>query len=113
VRDYPGPEGVAGTGGRLGARAGAEDRFQRAHEASYFAGRYFPDSQRCGCFCCSRTFPAAAIIRVFGWEVGCPYCGIDAVLPDAAGLPIDRDFLLAMRTRWYGDVANALSGPID
>lgn len=38
---------------------------------------------------------------------------IEAVLPDAAGFPIDRDFLLAMRQRWYGEYADALSGTIE
>lgn len=32
----------------------------------------------------------------------CPYFGIEAVLPDAAGLPIDREFLLATRPWWLG-----------
>jgi hypothetical protein len=103
---------VAGTGRYTGAKAWAEDRFQRAWEASYHAWAYTDESRLCGCCCCTRTFPAAAVVRVFGWGVGCPDCLIDAVLPDAAAFPIDRDFLLAMRTRWYGDIADALSGPL-
>jgi hypothetical protein len=57
-------------------------------------------------------FPASAAVRVFGGEAGCPFCRIDAVLPDAAGLSLDRDFLLAMRQRWYGEYAEAISGPL-
>nr|QGW61148.1 hypothetical protein ICEMyc226_00116 [Mycolicibacterium sp.] len=31
----------------------------------------------------------------------CPYCGIDAVIGDAAGYPITREFLEAMRAQWF------------
>ena len=95
--------GVSGTGGYPGARAWAEDRFERAWEASYHAWRYLRQSERCGCYCCARTFPAAAAGTHAGGPAVCPYCGIDAVLPDAAGFPIDRDFLLAMQHRWFGE----------
>ena len=112
MKGYPGPMGVAGTGGYPGARAWAEDRFQRAEEASDRAWRYVHRSQLCGCFCCARTFAAAAVETCAGGYAICPYCGIEAVLPDAAGFPIDREFLLAMRRRWFGDIADALSGPV-
>jgi hypothetical protein len=104
--------GVAGTGGYPGAKAWAEDRFEGAWEASYHAWPYVHRSQRCGCFCCARIFPAAAIKTCAGGYAVCPFCLIEAVLPDAAGFPIDRDFLLAMRQRWFGEYADALSGSL-
>ncbi len=36
------------------------------------------------------------------WTALCPHCGIDAVLPDVGGMPIERAFLEAMRARWFG-----------
>jgi hypothetical protein len=104
--------GVTGTGGYPGAGAWAEDRFQRAWEASDHAWRYIHQSRLCGCFCCARTFTASAVETCTGGYAICPYCRIEAVLPDAAGFPIDRDFLLAMRQRWFGEHADALSGPL-
>jgi hypothetical protein len=68
-------------------------------------------SQGGGCFCCARTFPALAVTEWWSGDAVCPRCGIDGVLPDAAGFPLDRDFLLAMRQRWFGKHADALSGP--
>lgn len=103
--------GLAGTGGYPGAKAWAEDRFRAAWEASYHAWAFMDDSRRCGCYCCARTFPATAVETCAGGDAICPNCGIDSVLPDAAGFPLDRDFLLAMRQRWFGVIADALSGP--
>jgi hypothetical protein len=104
--------GVAGTGGYPGAKAWAEDRFQQTFEASLGAWGYMGASHLCGCFCCARIFPAAAVKTCAGGHAVCPFCWIEAVLPDAAGFPIDRDFLLAMRQRWFGEVADELSGPV-
>lgn len=31
----------------------------------------------------------------------CPYCGVDAVIGDAAGYPLTTEFLEAMRAQWF------------
>ena len=32
----------------------------------------------------------------------CPDCFIDSVLPDASGIPLDRDFVAEMHRYWFG-----------
>lgn len=43
------------------------------------------------------------------WAVGqkdktaiCPYCFVDAVIPDAAGFNLDKAFLTEMHQYWFG-----------
>ena len=112
MRGYPGPPGVAGTGGYPGAKAWAEDLFQRAFEACMGNAGLVASSQRCGCFCCARVFLAEEVVEWWQGDARCPHCGIDSVLPETGGFSLNRDFLLAMRRRWHGEHADALSGPI-
>ena len=61
------------------------------------------NSGRCGCFFCFRTFPFGDIRR---WTDNnmtalCPSCGIDAVLGDASGFPVDDAFLRMMHRYWF------------
>ena len=62
-------------------------------------------SSLCGCFYCLATFVPGEIVD---WcddgNTGlCPKCGVDSVLGDSSGYPIaERDFLGAMKTRWFG-----------
>jgi hypothetical protein len=67
-------------------------------------------SQLCGCTFCLAIFPAA---EVTSWcdprpmpdrTALCPRCGIDLVLPAAAGFPLTREFLEAMQIRWFSPV---------
>lgn len=110
VRRYPGPAGVAGTGGCPGARAWAEDRTQRAHDAVIFNYHLVKASSRCGCYHCLSIFPATAVDRwcdgrwIGGKTALCPVCRLDSVVPDASGLPIDRDFLEALQPTWCRSV---------
>jgi hypothetical protein len=60
-------------------------------------------SAQCGCFFCFRKFAFADITR---WTdknqtALCPKCGIDAVLGDASGFPIDDRFLRRMHSHWF------------
>lgn len=32
---------------------------------------------------------------------GCFYCGIDSIIPQSAGFPLNEEFLRAMRRRWF------------
>jgi hypothetical protein len=71
-------------------------------------------SDRCGCFYCLAIFPSAEItgwISELGPKAGrlragvtalCPRCGIDSVLPEAAGFPLTLTFLQAMQAHWHG-----------
>jgi hypothetical protein len=63
----------------------------------------------CGCFYCLEIFPPQDIIewlndRIHGLDgqtALCPQCGIDSVIGAASGYPISREFLQAMRSRWF------------
>jgi hypothetical protein len=65
-------------------------------------------SAQCGCFFCCNVFPPSAILF---WadpdEQGerqtaiCPRCGIDSVIGDQSGFPIDADFLGKMKAHWF------------
>ncbi|HEY9102196.1 hypothetical protein [Chitinimonas sp.] len=73
-------------------------------------------SQRCGCFHCLGVYAPGEISRWTDWPETtpparleregdtalCPRCGIDAVIGDASGFPIEAPFLSAMQTRWFG-----------
>jgi len=67
-------------------------------------------SSTCGCFYCLETFPPAAIVEwVDELEPGdegqtaiCPKCGIDSVLGDKSGYPLNLDFLKQMHSVWFG-----------
>lgn len=70
-------------------------------------------SERAGCFYCEQLFSAAAITNwVDGPQVEtgstddgvtalCPHCGIDAVLPSAAPIPLNAEVLAEMRHHWF------------
>lgn len=77
-----------------------------AHKASFMNERLVKQSKMCGCFSCKRIYPAT---EVKGWcpdgadaMAICPYCAVDAVIPDASGWPVTSIFLAAMRRRWFG-----------
>jgi len=59
----------------------------------------------CGCFNCLKVFsPAdiqAWITDVKGTAI-CPHCGIDSVIGESSGCPIDVAFLKEMRAVWFG-----------
>lgn len=70
-------------------------------------------SERAGCFHCETFFSPGEITDwIDGWhpETGrsgkgvtalCPRCGIDAVLPSAAGIPLTAEVLAEMRSHWF------------
>jgi hypothetical protein len=89
------------------------ERFDAALEASSSNRQLVLASDRCGCFHCLAIFPPAEIT---GWiselapKVGrlkrgvtalCPRCGIDSVLPEAAGFPLTPTSLQATQARWH------------
>ena len=70
-------------------------------------------SERAGCFYCEQFFvPGEIVDWVDGRQVEtgstydgvtalCPRCGIDAVLPSAAPIPLNADVLAEMRRHWF------------
>jgi hypothetical protein len=75
----------------------------RAHARSIHHRDEILRARLCGCFHCLATYPPGDIRE---WCDGgdtalCPRCGIDAVLGDNAGFPLDAGFLRAMQKRWF------------
>ena len=63
-------------------------------------------SSLCGCFCCLSTFqPAKIETWIYDETMAlCPFCEIDAVIGDASGYPITKEFLSEMCEFWFGDL---------
>ena len=80
--------------------------YHEAHEACFKNWRLLKKSKMCGCFYCLETYPASEVVD---WcdekdrrrTALCPYCGIDSVIPDASGWPLDADFLKEMKYWWF------------
>lgn len=85
-----------------------------AHGASKFHRDVIEKSTLCGCFYCLRGFAPSEIKEwtdrkrhktgeVFDkpQTAICPHCGIDAVIGDASGYPIDGYFLNEMKAYWF------------
>ena len=73
---------------------------REAHHHSFENYDEVTQSSMCGCFSCLQTFPAKECTsraeidgRKTAW---CPHCDVDAVLGDASGYPITKEFLLKM-----------------
>jgi hypothetical protein len=70
-------------------------------------------SARAGCFYCCEIFSPNEIkdwvdgrqVETGSLDDGitalCPRCGIDAVLPEAAGVTLNKDLLVEMRAHWF------------
>lgn len=66
-------------------------------------------SDLCGCFFCLRIYQPD-LITDWAYETNgettaiCPFCGIDAVIPSAAGYPLTPEFLEKMKAHWFKPV---------
>lgn len=61
-----------------------------------------------GCFHCLAIYEPATIdewVDEAGDTAICPMCDIDSVIGDAAGFPINDEFLAAMHARWFEQVS--------
>jgi len=61
-------------------------------------------SKVCGCFSCRKIFkPKNVIIWLKDGEgtALCPFCGVDAVIGDASGYPINNDVLEKMYKKYF------------
>jgi hypothetical protein len=76
---------------------------ERAHGLSIFNRQQVLDSDLCGCFFCLAEFKPTEISEWIDRDLTprCPRCGIDSVIGSASGFPIGREFLKAMKKRWF------------
>ena len=61
-------------------------------------------SKICGCFFCQKTFDSSQIsntIKDNSKTAVCPFCGIDAVLGDAAGFSINNKLLNELNKQYF------------
>lgn len=76
-----------------------------AHKYSVCNQKLVEKSPRCGCFSCRRVFDSNKIDEYFTDKTGmtaiCPYCSIDAVLPECNPYGISERFLDKMHRKWF------------
>jgi hypothetical protein len=79
-----------------------------AHQHCSFHLNEIVESTFCGCFYCLSIFKPAEIVEwtdendARGKTALCPRCGIDSVIGDKAGFPIDDElFLKEMYHYWF------------
>ena len=60
-------------------------------------------ADKCGCFHCKRIYDPRKITEWVdhGKTALCPYCGIDAVIPDTEDYPLTTAFLKKMYQKWF------------
>lgn len=82
---------------------------QEAHRHSSLHRAELSRSSNCGCFHCGSVFPPSEIREWIdrdpagvGQTALCPKCGIDSIIGEAAGFPIELEFLTKMRAFWFG-----------
>lgn len=87
-----------------------EDQYLNAvHRASFKNGEAIKARvQTCGCFYCEKIFSSEELTednflpeRDGGTTVMCPYCGIDSVIHEDAGFPINEKLLRNMNKRFF------------
>lgn len=74
------------------------DTIKAAHSHSSGHRKELEKSSLCGCFYCFSVYPPTDIKKWIddGDCAVCPRCGIDSVIGDASGYPVEKSFLLAM-----------------
>lgn len=77
---------------------------KEAHKASSHHRKLVQASEQCGCFHCLSVFKSGQVREWTdqGETALCPDCGIDSVLPAAAGYALSQEFLKAMERHWFG-----------
>ncbi|MEM0999058.1 MAG: hypothetical protein AAGN35_18505 [Bacteroidota bacterium] len=78
-------------------------RLAEAHEHSVYNRAALAQSDQAACYYCRTTFAASEVAEFTddAQTALCPYCGIDAVLPETAGYPLDYMTLRALHQYWF------------
>jgi hypothetical protein len=77
---------------------------EAAHKHSSCHKEEILKSNNCGCFFCLIILKPEQIAEWIDDEKTalCPDCGVDSVIGDASGYPVeDKDFLLEMHGMWF------------
>lgn len=73
--------------------------FLRAHELTAYHKNKLESSEFCGCYMCHSIFRTN---RIETWVDGgqtalCPFCHMDAVIPESPRIPLCQEFLKAFK----------------
>jgi hypothetical protein len=80
----------------------SQEQLEAAHKHCSRNRDAIQNSALCGCFYCCTTFAASEVKEYTSPEDAlCPKCGIDSVLADKSGYPIEGPFLEAMYEVWF------------
>jgi hypothetical protein len=79
------------------------DDIRQAHTHSSQHRNEILTSRMCGCFYCFEVFTPKVIKKwIDDYTTAlCPYCGIDSVIGDKSGYPVDATFLNEMHQHWF------------
>ncbi len=81
-----------------------EDIIISAHKFSSNNRDGLQKDKLCGCFHCLEIFAPADIQDWIQDEKGtaiCPCCGVDSVIGEGSGFPINVEFLSKMKEYWF------------
>lgn len=75
----------------------------RAHESTAYHKDKLESSEFCGCCSCQRLFRPRQIVSWVdqGQTALCPFCSVDAVIPESARILLCPELLKAMNDRWF------------
>ena len=85
-----------------------------AHEFAIYNRAALEAGEWAACYHCREVFSPSEIgdFTDEGQTAMCPYCGVDAVLPESAGYPFLPEVLKALREHWFGPAEDE-SCPLD
>ena len=76
----------------------------KAHKYSINHKEKLQQDEICGCFRCLNIFNPSEITEWIPDKKGtavCPYCGIDSIIGESSGYPINKEFLEKMNKYWF------------
>ena len=78
------------------------DYLEQLHKKSINNKNDFEKNKDCGCFYCKRIFESKKINRwIDGKTAICPYCSVDAVIPNSDDCLITAELLEEMNKKWF------------
>lgn len=79
------------------------ERIPEAHEHSIYNREALSKSKEAACYYCRTIFPAHEVSEFTDDDETalCPHCGVDSVLPDTAGYPLNYMTIRALHQYWF------------
>ncbi len=85
------------------AKSQSPDVIIKAHRHCLNNREQLEKSVICGCFYCKKVFSTSEITDWIdgGKTARCPHCGIDSVIAESTGIPMEPTFLRVMNEYWF------------